>query len=150
MAGNFDAWPDFQNSAGRIDQECRARDSFEDLAVQRLVRNNAERIAQLGFRIRNQLERQLVLGFKLLMRADGIAADADDLRALAFELRVCVAELRRLIRSTRRCVFRVEPQHQGLSEQIAGVQRFAFIPGHRNARHLRAWFEHVSSFAIPL
>jgi hypothetical protein len=70
-------------------------------------------------RIAQQREIQLLLGFKLRLRFDGVGAHPEDGYAQLVKLFLCVTKLGRFDRSTGSIRFRIKKQHHALALEIA-------------------------------
>jgi hypothetical protein len=127
----------------RVEQKRRALNAHALLAVHVFFDDHAERIAELGVHVGKEPERDLVFRLELLVRGDGIAADADDDRALLLEVVGEIAELRSLVRTTRRIVFGIEIYDERLAEQVLRGYLLAAVVGELQRRQLCAGFEHA-------
>ena len=121
MPRDLDAAPFGHEHAAGVDQEGRALDALDLLAVHDLVLDHAEHVAQLLFGVGDQFERQLEALLELVVRRHVVARNAKNDRACLDELGVHVAKLHGLGGTTRRVVLGVEIQHHGAA--LEGMRR---------------------------
>src|SRR5450830_1064119 len=125
VSGNLHASPFFHYSALSVNNKRTALDTAYRLAIHLFHLHDVEQQANGFVRIGNQFERQLQLGFEILVRAQGIAADAIDFRAGGDKLRIRVAEGHILSRATWGVVLWIEKQHRGLGWATQQLKGFA-------------------------
>mmetsp|Transcript_12848 Transcript_12848/g.30054 ORF Transcript_12848/g.30054 Transcript_12848/m.30054 type:complete len:257 (+) Transcript_12848:1446-2216(+) len=125
VTGDLDATPLTHQDAGRADQEGRAFDALDLLAVHDLVLDHAEHVAELLFGVGNQLEGQFQGLLEFFMRGHVVARNAQHHGAGLHEILVAVAELHGLGGTTRRVVFRIEIQHDRLAQEGVGSELHA-------------------------
>src|ERR1700739_4750753 len=114
VSGNLHASPFFHQSALSVNNKRTALDTAYCLAIHLFHLHDVEQQADGFVRIGNQFERQFQLGLEILVRAQGIAADAVYFGTGGEKLRIRVAEGHVFSRATWSVVFWIEKQHRGL------------------------------------
>ncbi len=90
MVWHLDAAPFARELASAVEHKGAALDSSHFPAVHVLHLDDAEKIAQLLVRIRNQLERKCELLLETRVRLQAVARDSGDQSAGALEARMCL------------------------------------------------------------
>ena len=112
MAGDFHAAPALRDAGFGIDQERAALDPDVLAAVELLLLDHVERVAQRFVGIADQLEPEALLVAEVLVRARGVARDAEDVGAELAEFREQGGEVAPFGGAAGRVVLRIEVQHQ--------------------------------------
>src|SRR3954449_7180883 len=141
MAVGVHAPHDLRHVAVGVDHERRAR--VRVLALLRDAVGLAQRVLGVG----QQRERQLVLRLELLVRGDGVGADAEHLRARALELAPGVADAAGLARAAGRVVLGIEVEDDRLAAQLGEPDGLAAVGLELEVRSRLAFFDHAGTLA---
>src|SRR5258705_1382933 len=112
MAGYLHLAPLLAQHARGVDEESAAFDAHELAAVQALLADDVEQLADAAPGIAQEVERKLHLGAELVMRLDAVGRDAEDERAGLAKGGREIAEVFTLARAARRVVARVEIENE--------------------------------------
>jgi len=118
MPRDLDLAPFAPELAVRIDKEGATLDAHELAPIKGFLLDDVKLAAEFLVRIREQVERQLLLGLEFLVRGETVPRGAEDNGLLAPELRVQVPEVLAFLCAAWRCVLGVEVQHNVLAAQV--------------------------------
>src|SRR4029079_7899741 len=115
--------PDLGDLPLLVDQERRTRDAHVLATVVRLLAPHAPRLGDLAVLVGDEWEVEALLLAELGVALDAVATDADDAGAEFLVHLLAIAKVARFLRASRRHVLRVEVHHDGLSLELAEVER---------------------------
>ncbi len=118
MSGGFYFVEDVLDLAVGADHERHAGNAFEHSAVESLVLDDAEGMANLLVGVGEQGVGEVVLLLELLLFGGGIGGNAEDDRSRLFDVAVCVAEPARFFGSAGSVRFGIEKQDHRLAPKI--------------------------------
>src|SRR5688500_14514435 len=143
MAGNLHVIPALDDLAVGSDQIRRPRDAHELAAVQRLLLPDAVLLGNRVVRVREQREREAVLGGELRLALLVEDADAEDHRLAAFVGRQLRLEVTRLLGAAWGVILRIEIENDRPSEVVGQLMRVAVLVLQRKRGRLLAWCDGV-------
>lgn len=129
MPWYFHSTPFFHQFAISVNQKSTAFDASYLLAIHVFHFHDVEHQAKRFIRIGNQFKRQVELGFEAFMRAQAVAADAEDCGVVAGKLRGQVTKMDAFRGTAGRVVFWIEVNDEILAAVIGQIEGFA--AGHR-------------------
>ena len=123
---------DLRHDARFIGDEGGAENAHIRAARHLLLAINAERLHQLQVGIGNQRERQLMLFDKLFVRFRILSAATYDGITLRKKALIVISQVASLARTARRCVARIDVEHEFFTGEIAEMPFFSVLVGAKN------------------
>ena len=118
VARHFHTTPFLTQHAFLVDQEGAAINAKVFLAVQLLELDHVEQLADRLVLVRNQLERERLLGLEVFVGLQAVAGHAQYDGVGSLELRDVIAKVLALRGAARRVVFRIEIDHHLLALEL--------------------------------
>lgn len=142
MSFRWSGIPNFFELAVRADEKRAADDTEKGFAEEFLHAARAVGFDGFEFRIAEQIEIQLLLGFERGLGFDRVAACAEDDDAKLVEVMLCVTKLGRFGRSTGCICFGIEKEDDTPAEKIGkrNIGTCVVLEGERGG--FTAYFEH--------